>query len=381
MPKKRLPDRYIEIKEDLLNKCAACGLCVENCKVTEYMNYTPDGSKIIQDYKNFLSGGELSAEADDFSSTCMKCYGCMDNGCPVDLQLLSLNELVWNEKRVRSGEAEKGVIYVDHAERLARYATQDEYARITTPTIVEGAKVALFPGCNIYRQPDKVLNLLDIMDAVGIPYSFIPGIQYCCGVKGCECGDMQWAQDRADQLVDKVKSLNVDTLVYWCPTCACNMARNYTQCVDDMPFRRISFATYLVENFDRLDFKNAAPHKITLHEPCKTAYMGLDLDDLRNFLKMIPGTELVEMAHHHEEAICCGCFAVDSKPEVGRKVTAVRMEEAKDTGADKMLDVCHNCHWVFVNYQKRNADFSVNVENYSQYIAEALGIIRPDRLD
>jgi Fe-S oxidoreductase len=125
--------------------------------------------------------------------------------------------------------------------------------------------------------------------------------------------------------------------------------------VGELPFTVISFGNFLSQNLNRLTFPAAVPQTVTLHEPCKTAYMDIDVEDVRDVLRAIPGTTVVEMEHHHENTLCCGCRAVTTMPSVGRNATAVRLDEALETGADKMLDVCHACHMISVVISRKRA--------------------------
>ena len=59
--------------------------------------------------------------------------------------------------------------------------SEAEYKRITTPTPEQDVKYVFFPGCNVYFQPEKILNALDIMEAIGDSHAFLPGLDYCCG--------------------------------------------------------------------------------------------------------------------------------------------------------------------------------------------------------
>ena len=219
------------------------------------------------------------------------------------------------------------------------------------------------------------------MDAIGIPYSYIPDMQYCCGLgtRGGR-GDADWLQESAERLIDKTTEFKVETLVCWCATCSCNLKYRFGKFVDKLPFESLTFGKYLKQNIDMLSFPAAKPCTLTLHEPCKTAYMNIDLEEIRDVLRAIPGTTLVEMEHHHENSICCGCRAVNSMPEVGNTLTDKRLGEALNTGADKLLDVCHNCHWIFRRYQDSIGRCDVNVENYSTYIVSAMGHEREDSM-
>jgi len=377
---KSLKEYFDLSREKFLNQCVECGQCVENCKVMEFLPKPPDAAAAISGYKDYLRGGELSAAAHLKLDNCMRCYGCVrDDYCPIGLDSMLLNEMIWRERDLRTENPFSRVQYPDHMERIRRFANEEEQERILTERIVPGAEVVLFPGCNVYRQPDKVLNMLDIMDAIGIPYSFLPGMKYCCGQGNRGgWGDAQWLQYAAENLFDRIAEIGAKKLVLWCPTCACNIAYRVEKFTEKFPCEIVSMGGFMLENIDKISFPNAKPCTVTLHEPCKTAFMGIDLEEIRNVLRAIPGTTLVEMEHHHENAMCCGCLAVTEAPETGGAVTHARLEEAKFTSAEKMLDVCHNCHWVFCQHQIKNNAFEVDVENYSTYIASAMGICRKD---
>jgi heterodisulfide reductase subunit B len=89
------------------------------------------------------------------------------------------------------------------------------------------------------------------------------------------------------------------------------------------------------------------------------------------------------MEHHGKNSLCCGCNAVSTAFETGDKVTVARLKEAEASGADILIDICHNCHWIFKPAQKNHpeCDQNLKIVNYSAYIAGALGKGRPDSLD
>ena len=376
----RLSDYFNACQESLLNNCIECGNCVDSCLVMKYIPDAPASAEIMRGIKEFLKGGELSPEAYLKTAACMGCYGCVDSNCPIGLDSLCINQLVSRSAELRKEVPFSLPLYKEQQLRLSEIENPDELARITTPVYTKGAKYAYFPGCNIYMQPDKVLNSLDILDAVGVPYSFIPGIQYCCGLPRGGLGDADWLQDSAEKLIAKAVEYGAETLILWCPTCLCNMKYRVEKFVEELPFETISFGKYISMNLEKLSFPNAKPCTITLHEPCKTAYMDIDMEDVRNVLSAIPGTTLIEMEHNRNDTNCCGCRAIKTMPEVGGVLTENRFDEALATGADKMLDICHACHMFFLEHQKKTGRNDIEVENYSTYINYALGNKREDWL-
>jgi Fe-S oxidoreductase len=130
-------------------------------------------------------------------------------------------------------------------------------------------------------------------------------------------GDSEWSQEGGEALVKKLAETGAETVVFRCPTCACHIKYRFKDFMDGLPFRNISFGRYVLEHIGSLSFPEAKPCRVTLHEPCKTAYMGIDLEEIREILRAIPGTELVEMAHHHAGTMCCGCRAAIPCPRWG----------------------------------------------------------------
>ncbi len=69
-----------------------------------------------------------------------------------------------------------------------------DYNKITTSGNKQSARYVFFAGCNVYFQPEKILNALDIMDAIGDDYTFLPGLDYCCGDSHLFMGGMGMTQ-------------------------------------------------------------------------------------------------------------------------------------------------------------------------------------------
>ena len=70
---------------------------------------------------------------------------------------------------------------------------KEKYAKISTKVIHKDADILFFPGCNVYYQPDKLLAAFDVLDATGEKYSFLPGLDNCCGNTSMLVGDVEEA--------------------------------------------------------------------------------------------------------------------------------------------------------------------------------------------
>jgi len=143
-----------------------------------------------------------------------------------------------------------------------------------------------------------------------------------------------------------------------------------------IPFKVISFPQYLAENMNKLPLTDAAAGTVTLHEACKSAYTGADINGPRDVLKQLPGVELVEMAHCGHNTMCCGSGAMTWFPDSCKHIRKQRLDEVGNTGADRLVTICHYCSQTFVT-EEPAYDFSV--DNYVNLVALAMGIHRQDK--
>jgi heterodisulfide reductase subunit D len=84
----------------------------------------------------------------------------------------------------------------------------------------------------------------------------------------------------------------------------------------------------------------------------------------------------MEMKHHGRETICCGSGAICWFPESCAQIRKERLQEAAQTGAERLATVCHYCAQTCASEEDRR-DF--NITNYVNLVAEAMGIRRDDK--
>ena len=376
-----IADLYKKEKDRFLDQCIQCGLCAEECPVLPYTDMDGVSSVDIQEaVYDSVETGSFNTLSYTKAFACMECFKCTADLCPRDLNPMLVNELI---KRDFTSKGKADSLFSDaglpdstHRILSGVQVSEAEYERITTPTPVKEVKYLFYPGCNVYFQPDKILNALDIMDAIGDSYAFLPGLDYCCGDNHLFFGLQEEGSESADAFMAAVAGYTPEAVVLWCPTCQCRFDK-YMSIAMDVPFKVMSFPQYLSKNMDRLALGNPGPGKrLTLHEPCKSAYTGIDPDGARQVLTQLPGVELREMARHGRETACCGSGAVCWFPDSFRSMGQDRLKEAEQTGAEMMATVCHFCGQAF-GAQEDQFDFEVI--NYVTLVAEAMGIRREDK--
>jgi heterodisulfide reductase subunit D len=373
-------EHYVKEKQHFLEKCTRCGLCAKECPILPYTNVSEISSQDIQKgVFDFIESGTPNQWAYTKAFACMECFKCTAGMCPEDLNPMLVNELI-KSQYISKGLANKAYSDArqpDSAHRVLAsvQVSGAEYNRITTSSRQQSAPYVFFPGCNVYFQPEKILNAMDIMDAIGNDYAFLPGLDYCCGDSLLFVGEIEEGIKRAEELVSAIDGFQPEAVVFWCPTCQCRFDKSIVPAMD-IPFKIVSFPQYLAANMSKLPLTRAAAGIVTLHEACKSAYTGVDRDGPREVLRQLPGVTLREMEHHGQETVCCGSGAICWFPESCAQIRKKRLQDAAQTGARRLVTVCHYCNQTFA---AEGSKYDFIVTNYVNLVAEALGIPRNDK--
>ena len=372
-------DHYAKEKQRFLENCIKCGLCAEECPILPYTEIGEVSAQEIQEHVfDYIKNGNPNQQAYTKAFACMECFKCTADICPEELNPMLVNQLIKREY-ISKGLANRAYSDATQPESIHRVlasiqVSASDYKKITKSSDKQNARYVFFPGCNVYFQPEKILNALDIMDAIGDDYTFLPGLDNCCGDNFMFLGDINEGSRRAEGLVSTIAGYQPEAVILWCPTCQCHFDKTITPALD-IPFKILSFPQYLAENMNRLALSDASAGTVTLHEPCKSAYTEVDLNGPREVLRQLPGVMLKEMEHHGKNTKCCGSGAICWFPESCAKFREDRLKEAAKTGAERLVAICHYCGQIFAAEEER---FDFSVTNYVNLVANAMGIYRDD---
>jgi hypothetical protein len=114
----------------------------------------------------------------------------------------------------------------------------------------------------------------------------------------------------------------------------------------DYPFEAKHYSEILAEQIEagKFSLDHEVKMKVTWHDSCHMGRAGNIYEAPRRLLRAIPGLELVEMEHHHQEAHCCGSvLSLVADPDVGQRVGDIRLAEADAVGAEAVVAACPCC--------------------------------------
>ena len=128
-----------------------------------------------------------------------------------------------------------------------------------------------------------------------------------------------------------------------------------------------------------LAFTQQVPRTVTWHDSCHMGRAGGIYEPPRKVLEAIPGVELKEMEHHHENAHCCGSVVslLESPDQAAVKIGKLRLQEALATGADALIAACPCCEVQF-RVAADKAGIDLPIVDLANIANEGLGIKLPD---
>lgn len=128
----------------------------------------------------------------------------------------------------------------------------------------------------------------------------------------------------------------------------------------------------------RFPEKTGKPVTVTWHDSCHLGRASGIYEPPRDVIKALPNVKFVEMSYHHEKAHCCGSVLTLIKdPPVAADIGKIRLDEAVEAGAEKVLALCPCCQFQLrVSRDKKNVP--VEVVDLARFAASSLGYEFPD---
>jgi hypothetical protein len=179
--------------------------------------------------------------------------------------------------------------------------------------------------------------------------------------------------------------VGADTVVTSCPACDMMWRQIYPRRAEklgiDYDIKTKHYTEVIAEQIKNGRFRfpdTGQKTKVTLHDSCHIGRVSSVYDAPREFINAIPGVELVEMEHNRERAHCCGSvLTLIKEPPVAADIGQARIDEAKATGAEKILAMCPCCEFQFrVTAQKKG--LTIETVDLARFAASTLGYKFPD---
>jgi Fe-S oxidoreductase len=115
--------------------------------------------------------------------------------------------------------------------------------------------------------------------------------------------------------------------------------------------------------------------RLTFHDACKIQRLGGHIEEPRQLLNVLAPNSFVEMTPNREAAICCGggggVIAIKEADPLRYKVFELKLDQAREVGADTVVMACSNCRLQF-NDSVEHFGLDLKIRGLAQMVADAL---------
>ena len=338
----------MEIVQIYADKCRLCNLCINVCP-------SYDSIEIIPTLCDYISSGKKEIPSDFDIRLCYTCNVCT-KACPEDLGIRKLVSASREKKTKENGKTEEQGL----ADPFSENNIYKKIGEWEEPTIFENegkqSEVVYFPGCAASCM-NKVIgkSTVKVLEAAGVDYSVMSGIEYCCGSVAAGAGNFEPLQRLGQKNIDEINRRGAKTLITACPGCYRAFKILYPQQFENIHFEVIQTSEYFARLLEEGKLKlkkemrngkegtGAKKVKLFYQDPCHlTRTLGI-YEEPRRVLSAIPGAELVNESP--KESVCCGFGGGVrvSFPEKSIHQAEKVHDHAREIGSDIIITNCGGC--------------------------------------
>jgi len=377
--------------------CSQCGYCINECDQfygRGWESQSPRGKWYW--LREYMEGRE---EWDQFMvdtilvcTTCELCNLRCSASLPIEPSWMKLRGRLINEEKkmtfppfemMAESLKKEGNIWAGYRKNRTDWFPKELWEK-HGPS--HKAKMAYFAGCTAsYVESDIATAAVRLLDAAGVDFTYPGEPENCCGTPMLVAGKWDLFEETMKKNVKAVKDVGADTVVTSCPACDMMWRQIYPRRAEKLgiPYdiKTMHYSEVIADQIKNGKFRfpdTGKKVKVTLHDSCHIGRVSSVYDAPREFIKAIPGVELVEMEHNRERAHCCGSvLTLIKEPPVAAEIGKARMDEAKSTGAEKILAMCPCCEFQFrVTAEKKGLD--IETIDLARFGAATLGFEFPD---
>jgi Fe-S oxidoreductase/FAD/FMN-containing dehydrogenase len=378
--------------------CSQCGYCVDECDQfygRGWESQSPRGKWYW--LREYLEGREKWDQfMVDSMVACTTCEIC-DHRCSVSLPiepswLKMRGQLIQTEKRMTfppfemmsAALTKEGDIWAGYrADRTAWFPPdlKDKHGP------GHKASTVYFAGCTAsYVEKDIAMASVRLLDAAGVDFTYVGEKENCCGTPMLVAGKWDVYTETLKKNIQAVQEAGADTVITSCPACDMMWRQVYPKWAKklgiEFNIKAKHYSEVIAEKIASGEFKfpdnHQEPCTVAWHDSCHMGRVSNIYEPPREVISAIPHVKLVEMEHNREAAHCCGSVLTLIKdPAVAAEVGKVRLEEALEAGADKVVALCPCCEFQLrVSAEKKN--IPVEVIDLARFAASSLGYKFPN---
>jgi Fe-S oxidoreductase len=380
--------RPIEIDDGLWNEllaltggsaaqCFQCGVCTAACPWGLVKEETFSVRKLMR-------GAQLGLDATDqylwLCTACGQCEALCPRGVNISDVIRGVRHLAWRERQAPAGLPT--VLWSIHGNNnpwdqppSARSSWAKE---LQIPYFdAKQHEILLYVGCTAAydRRIQSVARaLVKILQQGGVSFGTLGDDEPCCGEPALSLGHRPFFEELVGVAGSLFAGKGVTRVVTISPHCYHTFLEHMQAADTEIEF--LHYSQYLVHliSQDRLVLGEVPVGRVTFHDPCYLARHHSDESSARAVLGELPGIDILEMAHHGSNTICCGGGGgrMWLETAANERFADVRIAEAVEIGANHLITACPFCLACLEDSVKSQNRQDLQVLDLAELVAQAV---------
>ncbi|MDD5397908.1 MAG: FAD-binding and (Fe-S)-binding domain-containing protein [Dehalococcoidia bacterium] len=378
--------------------CSQCGYCVEECDQfygRGWESQSPRGKWYW--LREYMEGrqkwDQFMVDTILVCTTCELCNLRCSAALPIEPSWMKLRgKLVHEDKKMTfppfemmaAAVTNEGDIWAGYRRDRSTWFPQDLKKKHGHEV---KSKNIYFAGCTAsYVEHDIGMASVRLLDEAGVDFSYLGPKENCCGTPMLVAGKWDVFAETMKHNIAAVKATGADTVISSCPACDMMWRHVYPEWARelgiDYNITARHYSEVISEKIKQGKFKfpekGKEPVTVTWHDSCHIGRVSGVYEPPRDLIKALPNVNFVEMTHHHESAHCCGSVLTLIKdPPVAADIGRIRIGEAQEVGAEKILALCPCCEFQLrVSTDKKNV--AMPIVDLARFACARLGYDFPD---
>jgi Fe-S oxidoreductase len=378
--------------------CSQCGYCIDECDQfygRGWESQSPRGKwywlreymEGREDWNQFMVDSVIAC------TTCELCNLRCSAALPIEPSWMQLRgQLIEDEKRMTfppfemmaAALAAEGNIWAGYRTNRTDWFPKDLWEKHGPD---RKSDTVYFAGCTAsYVEHDIAMASVRLLDAAGVDFTYIGKKENCCGTPMLVAGKWELFAETMKKNIAAIKAAGADTVVSSCPACDMMWRHAYPSWAEKLgieyDIQAKHYTELVAEKLQSGEFQfpdnEMDPTTVTWHDSCHLGRVSGVYEEPREVIKSIPNVNFVEMSHNRQDAHCCGSVLTLIKdPPVAADVGKIRLDEAIEAKAEKILAICPCCEFQLrVSANKKQAP--VEVVDLARFASSTLGYDFPD---
>ena len=297
--------------------------------------------------------GEGGAIRPETVWACTTCRACVVS-CPMMIEhldgIFELRRFETLERGTTPGKAPEVLRHLAETDTQCGRSTAERLdfaADLSLPLLEEGksTEVLLWIGEGGYelRNQRSLRAFIELLRVADVDFAVLPE-ELDCGDLARRLGDEIEFDRLARANIRALSRLTFRTIVTMDPHIAHSFVRDYPALGGLYEVMHHSRFLVTLISQGRLSLARRMEGRLTYHDPC---YLGRYLDEVEAPRRLLDHVtdERLEMTRHGRSSFCCGGGGGAAVTDIrgGRRIPDVRMDQARETGAEMVVVACPTC--------------------------------------